>query len=128
MKSKFIQYILYQFPWQLLMIAIFVQSSMGNLDLPDFDIAWSDKLLHFLVFGLLGLLLARGFYHSTKKTFQQKYLLIAIVLAGIYAASDEIHQYWVPGRYSDILDFVADVVGIFIFVGLYKLWQTHKKK
>ena len=31
--------------------------------------------------------------------------------AVVYGASDEWHQYYVPGRYADVWDWVADIVG-----------------
>jgi len=48
-------YIFYHMPWQILLLAIFVQSSIGNLNMIDFGFSFQDKLLHFLVFGVLAL-------------------------------------------------------------------------
>ncbi|MBU4129066.1 VanZ family protein, partial [bacterium] len=36
----------------------------------------------------------------------------------LYALSDEIHQFFVPGREFDLWDLVADSLGI-VFVALY---------
>ena len=63
-------------------------------------------------------------------TFDMKSLLrffIVFSLCGIYALSDEIHQYFVPGRVCDIKDVALDVTGVLIsaaavclFYGLYR--------
>lgn len=63
-------------------------------------------------------------------TFEMKHparFLIVFALCGIYALSDEIHQYFVPGRVCDIKDIALDVTGVLIsaamvclFYGLYR--------
>ena len=106
------------------MAAIFIQSSMSQIDLPDLGVSWSDKILHFSVFGLLGWLVARGFHHSRNKERQKKYFQITVLICLAYAASDEFHQYWVPGRIADIYDFFADLLGIIVFAWLYKKWHN----
>ena len=44
------------------MIIITVESSISNISLPDIGISFTDKIIHFGLFGILGWLLARGFY------------------------------------------------------------------
>ena len=110
------------------MIAIFIQSSMSQIDLPDLGVTWSDKILHFSVFGVLGWLVARGFHHSQNRERQKKYFQITVPICIIYAATDELHQYWVPGRYADIYDFFADLIGIVVLAWLYKKWHNGRGK
>ena len=51
-------------------------------------------------------------YLSLKKSGLKKSLFIAaIIFAGIYGITDEIHQYFVPGRYSSAGDVAADFFG-----------------
>jgi len=40
---------------------------------------------------------------------------LAFAIAFLYGVSDEIHQYFVPGRHPDVLDVVADASGPFAF-------------
>ena len=118
-----IKYLKYQFPWQLLMLGLFIQSSISSIELPDLVFNWFDKILHFLVFGSLGLLMARGFQHSEYHFFNRNYITAGIVLATLYGAFDEIHQSFVPGRMAEISDFVADFLGILFFIWIYYVWQ-----
>ncbi len=40
--------------------------------------------------------------------------LASLVFSLAYAASDEVHQSFVPGREMSLMDWVADAVGILI--------------
>ena len=122
MSSFFIE----QFPWIAWMAAITIQSSFKGMPLPDLGITFSDKILHFLVFGFLGLLITRGMRHSKIKFFKTKPMLTAIVLGCLFALTDEIHQSFVPARSSELLDWVADFLGIVLFSYLYSLWCKRK--
>lgn len=48
----------------------------------------------------------------------------AVAIAALYAASDEVHQLFVPGRagrFSDVMiDSVGAVIGVLIFIGVKK--------
>jgi VanZ family protein len=43
------------------------------------------------------------------------------VVGIVYAALDEITQQFVPGRVADMLDFAADLIGLFTAIALYAL-------
>jgi VanZ family protein len=65
-----------------------------------------DKLAHFGAYAVLGVLLAWAAVAS-------RWSIAWPVLIGLaYAASDEIHQYFVPGRSSDAGDWLADALGV----------------
>ena len=52
--------------------------------------------------------------------------LIPIVLGALYGLSDELHQAMVPGRSSEVGDWVADALGTAVGVLLY-LW-FHRRR
>ncbi|MEN8265245.1 MAG: VanZ family protein [Nitrospirota bacterium] len=92
------------------MVTIFYLSSLRNLNLPSLP-QNSDKVLHMLAYILLAFL----FYHTFKKSGIRKYVFIlAFLSASIYGISDEIHQYYVPGREAAIGDLFADFFGAMI--------------
>ncbi|MFH1075008.1 MAG: VanZ family protein, partial [Candidatus Firestonebacteria bacterium] len=72
----------------------------------------SDKLAHmteyFILSSLTYFALRRG--HNMKITGA---IPGAVLLAAIYGMLDEYHQYFVPGRSLDILDWFADLTGAF---------------
>jgi len=78
-----------------------------------------DKCIHFFEFAILGILLSLGFFKVVKSTIKVK-TVATFITGAIFAISDEMHQYFVPGRQSDILDTAADIGGL-IF-GIFLFW------
>jgi len=113
-------------PWILLMIAISIQSSFKGIPLPDLGISFTDKILHFTVFGILGWFLARGMYLSRKDIFHRRFVIAACVIGFLFAFSDEWHQSMVPSRTPDFFDWVADSIGITVFALLY-YWHKYTR-
>jgi len=74
-----------------------------------------DKLFHALVYGVLGILLL-GSQAPTKGGFNATQVRSSILIASLYGISDEIHQYFVPGRHSDVWDWVADTLGALLAI------------
>ncbi len=71
----------------------------------------ADKVIHTLIYIPLAFLL----YLSLRRSGLKKSLFIAALLfAGFYGVTDEIHQYFVPGRYSSGGDVAADFFGAFL--------------
>ena len=64
------------------------------------------KLAHAVEFAILGALLVRAFRHAWA----------AIALGAAYAASDELHQHFVPGRQAALTDVVIDSIGVAVGV------------
>ena len=98
-------------------LIFFLSSRPLKLDvsLPNFD-----KLAHGAAYGLLGFLLAFGFFKLLRfslKTKQGGVILTGVIL-GIL---DEVHQIFVPGRTPDPLDVAADAVGIVLGLILFRL-------
>lgn len=88
---------------------IFYLSSQPGIDTPLL-FPGQDKLIHLVVFGILGFLmmgtmkLSGGRYHHSQVWF-------AALMVALYGVSDEIHQYFVPGRSAEVLDAMADGIG-----------------
>jgi VanZ family protein len=53
---------------------------------------------------------------------------LTILIGSIYAISDEIHQFFVPGRSSDIGDVAADIIGIIIIILIYFIGKQFKPR
>ena len=120
------KYFRVHFPWQLLMILIFIQSSIPRITLPDLGFDWQDKLLHFTVYGILSALLVRGMRESVNQLFKKYHLLLSIIFTSVYGLSDEVHQYFVPGRSSELSDWLADTTGAVVIIACYYLYRKLK--
>jgi VanZ family protein len=91
---------------------IFALSSIPGTRLPTIDLPQSDKVVHALLYGVLGGLLGRAFGRSgAGGRPARSHLLLAILIATAYGVSDEIHQLWTPQRTADWRDVVADAGG-----------------
>ncbi len=89
------------------------------------------KLAHFSIYALLGVLVS-----STLSTYAMdfgKTALFSVAICAIYAISDEIHQYFVPGRACMIRDMLLDTSGsicgiLLISLILYSVRRKKKKR
>ena len=95
----------------LYMGLIFLLSSFPPVMKPP-SFSCADKLAHVFEYGLLALLI----YFALKKSEANTHpILIPFLIAFLYGISDEIHQYFVPGRDADVFDALADGMGAFVF-------------
>lgn len=103
------------------MIVIFSLSSLPGDNLPDTSIPLIDKFAHTVEYVVLGYLLARAFLKSGFNLDAKVLLALAVIVAALYGASDEVHQLFIPNRTCDIFDFVFDVGGATIGAVLFEL-------
>ncbi|WP_058486637.1 VanZ family protein [Defluviitalea phaphyphila] len=84
---------------------------------------WIRKTAHVIIFAGLSILLYVSLYGYVGKSIKTGF--IAWILTVIYAITDEVHQYFVPGRGSQIQDVFRDskgaLVGCIIMVGIFLL-------
>jgi len=117
---NFNKIIFYRLPLILYCIFIFWQSSYPSPDsLPSF--LFSDKIMHFAGYALLGGLVIRALYKEELNLSRGWLIFSAIVFSVLYGLSDEIHQSFVAQRSADALDFAADAAGSAVGVVIYSL-------
>jgi len=96
-------------------LVIFILSSLPNIPKQEIDI-WDepfrlDYLEHFGVFAIWG-----GFFVIWKMkdigNFSMKNHLWFMMGTILFAALDEIHQIWIPGRTFNPLDLIYNVLGL----------------
>lgn len=73
------------------------------------------KGAHLAAFSVLGLFSFLTFVSYTTLKFKTRTFLSALV-PSVYAVSDEVHQYFVPGRSCELRDFLIDFCGIAISI------------
>jgi VanZ family protein len=71
------------------------------------DVPGADKVLHFGVYAILGYLVAKALRPPRGWSAR----LNAITAMVIFAFADELHQSLIPGRSTELLDWVADTTG-----------------
>lgn len=87
---------------------LFHLSAQPGWTIPEY-FEYHDKVIHLGAYAILGLFAWRSFRH-----FVQKRSLLVFCCAGfsgLYGLSDEIHQFYVPGRFADPFDLIADFIG-----------------
>lgn len=107
------------------MAVLFYLSHQPTLETPHL-FSGQDKLFHALAYAVLGFLLL-GSRHLSGNGFSNAQMRGSILVASLYGISDEFHQYFVPGRNSDVWDWVADTLGALIAVSLLA-WASRKWK
>lgn len=69
-----------------------------------------DKVAHFVVYFLFSASLIWSL-KSTKFAGNASIYILGAVIATAYGAFEEVHQSFVPGRYSEVMDGVANAIG-----------------
>jgi hypothetical protein len=72
-----------------------------------------DKVVHAIEYAVLAALLLRATRNAP----------LSLLTAVLYGVSDEVHQYFVPGRSASPFDALADLTGASIVCGVW-YWKT----
>ena len=112
-------------PFALYAGLIYFVSSLSRAPLPDLGFDYTDKLAHLVEYGILGVLTVRAFAAFTGKATPTVYIA-AIFFGILFAASDEFHQSFVPGRFSDFADGIADSIGTICGAMGYLVWNRSR--
>ena len=93
----------------------------------DFCVVPVRKGAHIISYFILGVLmvsLLKEFRLVDKRTF-----IFAVIMCILYAISDEVHQYYVPGRSGDVVDVLIDTVGSILGVWYWaSKWKYKERK
>ena len=95
-------------PAVLYMALIFYSSSQPDMPLPP---GLTDKPTHSLGYMVLGILFVRALAGGLPARITLSTAVFAVALTTAYGATDEIHQMFVPGRFADWNDLLADAFG-----------------
>lgn len=117
----------------------YVGMVIGEVFVPDFE-QWSEakqndfadaidhpirKTAHAMEYAVLGFFIA-GIFTDQKKLRKWR-ILLPWVIGAAYAATDEFHQLFVPGRSGQISDVILDsagvALGVLVMIGLEKIYH-----
>ena len=90
--------------WASVIFGLSHRSTLPPMDGPLIN----DKVAHALVYSILAWLLFRALARQTVPGFAA---WLSFALSSVYGITDEVHQYFVPGRMASVYDWYADVLG-----------------
>lgn len=88
-------------------------------------IGWLMNLRHAPAFGILAVFALWSTSRAGQRLVaSRKRVWIAVLLAGLYGVTDEIHQSFVPGRDASVCDILTDLAGAWLAARL--LWAVEE--
>ena len=91
-------------------ILILVATTVPTTDLTErLSLPGLDKLVHGALYFVLGWLVAAALSAAGRRSVGG--FVAGLVGLAFFAALDEVHQLWVPGRVTSVGDWTADLVG-----------------
>lgn len=101
----------------LFIVCIIVLANMDMLGILDFinSIPYGDKIGHFILYGILTLLIDLAFFRSHQNVSRNLIVLrVAFVLA-LLIGLEEYSQKFIPSRTFSLLDLAYGYVGVVLF-------------
>ncbi len=105
-------------PAVLWALFIFFLSNQSGDSFPKPSIPFADKIVHLVLYGTFGLLVARAWGFGRPISWKIAALCLLTVIA--YGATDEFHQRFIPERSCDIRDWFADLTGAVLGILFWK--------
>ncbi len=79
-------------------------------------------LAHGGIFFILALLTCWAFSETSSAHLRNA--LLTFIVCALYAASDELHQVFIPGRAGQWSDYLIDMIGVVVAIIFYQLVST----
>ncbi len=125
----YFQKIFFQYYWLgavLTSLIIFLLSSVSTLPQSPVSIPFLDKVVHVLLYVMLGFCYLCGFTKGFREN-KLKRGAAAFFAASFFGALDEYHQSFVFGRFPEFLDWIADLIGVICSFVFWILFYFFKK-
>jgi len=111
----------WHFPATFWTLIILILTWYPKIEIPDIGIDAEDKIAHIGVFCLWSLLMLRMFSKYEIKRIPGAVKLL-IIAGTIFAIADESVQGFVPGRHFSFYDMLANNIGIWLSVPIFKFF------
>ncbi len=113
----------------LWMLLIFVSSSIPSYEFPQVSFWGWAKLIHLIYFGVF-CYLVRNVIQEQKifPALARSPYLFAILFVAFYGMTDEIHQFFTPGRHAQVTDVLIDTLGGCLYIAGAKVVELFKVK
>lgn len=111
--------------WYLVMLYMALVVSISSISFPHITAPrHTDKVIHAIEYGILTLLLV---YAMRRHLSTGRVWTTVIVISLTFAASDELHQFFVPRRDCSLGDWLADAFGTLLVVMLLRFLYLHRR-
>ncbi len=105
-------------------IIFYMSSQIFEQGIGSGGIGFKALAYHLIAFFSLAFFLSVSLVRGEHK----KFISIAIILSILYGISDEIHQFFVPGRVSSIYDIFLNSFGIILASTLYLISLEYRTR
>ena len=114
--------------WALLILALCALPGSTIPHLKFLDWLRPDKIVHFILFGVLSFLIIRGLLEQTSyPRLIPPARKVAVVFSGIYGIVIELLQEYVfTSRTGEVYDAVADFIGALIGLWFFNYWSRRR--
>jgi VanZ family protein len=109
-------------------LAILVGSSIPGDQIPKEFQLTPDKLIHFVEYFILSVLLYRWLLIEFTSNNTYSLFLLTLLIGSVFGALDENYQRLTPGRTPDIWDWVLDTIGVLLAAIICHLIFSQKQK
>lgn len=107
--------------WSVIIVIASLNSS-DNLTEIQFDIPGLDKVVHFVMYGVLSFLLLWAVEKTIRNSLKLWNLLLIVLLSSSFGLLMEILQKTMTSvRNFDIYDIIANIIGVLLGCGVYVL-------
>ncbi|MBU0984979.1 MAG: VanZ family protein [candidate division Zixibacteria bacterium] len=110
-QSRLRTFVRYHLPLILYSLAILLVSSIPNFRVPLVPFHGADKVAHFLEYAVFAALCFRSFVHLSARITRNGAFWCSVGFLLLFALVDESVQRFTPGRQSDLVDYVTDLLG-----------------
>ena len=115
----------YHLPVVVCAAVIIVVSSIPDLRAPEVKLVPFDKLAHFVEYAVFAAVTYRSFSNLGQAVTVGIAFWLSALFLSVFAVSDEYLQHFVPGRFFDWYDLIADVLGALVVLTLLR-WRQKR--
>lgn len=122
-------FLIYQSPAIIMALAIFIFSSIPYPPDIKLSVSHEDLIKHAIAYALFGFFLARALYFQNRfQRVRESYKPLTFFIGVLYGFSDELHQFFVPGRSSEVSDLLADAFGVLLGILVFSYYVKHRRR
>jgi VanZ family protein len=107
------------------LILFYFASIPGGNYLPKFK--YSDKVLHFGAFVIMGILFFRAFGSLNQGITPWGIIFFSLVSSTLFGVCIEINQLFIPYRQAEAWDIAADILGSLFGIGAFLIARLKKR-